>query len=99
MRLDESFSYVVSNPSQPSQSCGKLSFVCVHTRCPIQLYPVSLRRDSIASMALDLLPPACLARQGDSKLGRSGWTTDQWIRRSAGGAGATGKVVVRHTGV
>ena len=48
---------------------------------PRREYPVSQRRGSVASMALDVLPPACLAGRGDSILARSEWATEQWIGR------------------
>ena len=48
---------------------------------PRREYPVSQRRGSVASMALDELPPACLDGRGDSRRGWSEWATDQRMER------------------
>ena len=48
---------------------------------PRQEYPVSRRHDSVTSMALDVLPPACLVGRGDSRRDRTEYATDQWIER------------------
>ena len=52
-----------------------------HELPPRREYPVSRIRGSVASMALDVLPPVCLVGQGDSRRNRIGWATGQWIER------------------